>query len=144
MAFIASKTILLMEVRRMATELVWYEVIDLTSYVVKYPDYAHVPCYIRHPWNSINMSLGKYSTKEPALIRLKSWADENGLSFEKNTIPNPTYPYYEDDYSVTCECVLIIGINYDPDGNQVSFDDPKQAYMIGAQVVKKHMTLDKG
>ena len=97
----------------MATKLIWYDVIDLTSYALKYPK----DWYYRSHGNynaqeyPVNESLGKYSSEEKAIQRLKKWAEEKGLDPELMTKIEEKEPiYYEDDWAIDCIPICELGI----------------------------------
>jgi len=129
----------------MATELVWYEVIDITSYGLKYPTDWYIRCGNKPKFweNSVCESLGVYSCEEKAINRLKKFATDKGFIYEQyaKRIDN-SYPYYENDYEIDCYPLIEIGLWYD------IYDQPvekmfNRAYGTGAMVVKKVITLDK-
>lgn len=129
----------------MATELVWYEVIDLTSYGMKYPkDWFYRCGHKQKCWdNSVCESLGQYSCKAKAIARLYKWANDKGLDAQKSINYDESYPsYYENDLSITCYCLMELGKWYDINDNLTTKRED-QVYGIAAMVVKKVLELDR-
>ena len=129
----------------MTKELSWYEVIDLTSYGVKYPNDWYERCGRNRKWWDVPVSevLGKYSTEENAIKGLRKWADEKGIPFEENSEElRRMYPIFCDD-GLDCECYAIVqvGLYYDFKDNQVKRDDDLYCYSTSAIVVRKVITL---
>ena len=128
----------------MVTKLVWYEVIDLTSYGIKYPkDWCQRCGRKLRAWeNSVCESLGQYSTEDKAIVRMKKWADEKGLAFEPKLIPDGFGIYYENDLGITVQPRFEVGLWYDIYDNPTT-DVFERSYGTGATVVKKTIELDK-
>ena len=127
----------------MAKKLVWYEVIDLTSYGVKYPDDWYYRCGHLGCWeNSVCESLGLYSSKKKAVDRLRKWSDEKGFKFEPKQIPNGVGVHYLDDLTITVEPIVELSHWYDIYDNPTD-DAFKRSYGTGAMVVRKTLTLDE-
>ena len=133
----------------MAKELTWYEVIDLTSWVIKYPTdwyerngHSH---YLREA--PVFEHLGCYSSKKKAIERLKKWALDKGICYNRNSIRDlkklQSYPsYYESDLVVMCTIITEVGIWFDLH-DEPAKDVWDRVYGTGAAVVKKTMELDK-
>lgn len=130
----------------MAKELVWYEVIDTTSYAIKYPKdwYKRNGCsyYMREA--PVLENLGNYSSMRNAVKRLKKWALDKGIDFKQNVSERSEakFPYYENDFSVECYIIQEVGIWFDMHDNPTKnvYD---RFYGTGAAIVKKTMELDK-
>ena len=128
----------------MAKELVWYEVIDLTSWGIKYPKdwYARNGRrnYLREA--PVCENIGCYSSKKKAIECLKKWAFEKGIDYDQNSRLFDKLSYYENDFAITCTQIEEVGIWFD------LYDNPaKEAwnryYGTGAAIIKKTLELDK-
>lgn len=128
----------------MLNELSWYEVVDLTSFVIKYP----TDWYYKNGHN-YNMreapvceNIGRYSTEEKAIARLRKFAESKGIDFEKNSEKCDSIPYYENNYGTECVTIFEVGIWFN------IHDEPAKTlldriYGTGAMVVKKSIILDE-
>ncbi|MCR4649216.1 MAG: hypothetical protein K5776_09080 [Lachnospiraceae bacterium] len=134
----------------MATEIVWYEVIDMTSVGMKYPN----DWFKRAGYNHKNYDnpafdiLGRFSTEEKAEKCLQKWAAEKGIDYAENlyvNIINGLAEYYEQDYSVCCKIIKEVGLYYNILNEQIdritAYSDI--CYQTSAMLVKKTMILDE-
>lgn len=128
----------------MSKEIAWYEVIDLTSYGVKYPTDWYKRCgHNSKLWDTpVYESLGNYSTMEKASACLKRWAAEKGLDPNQSISLDPYILYYENDYGIVCKAIEELGIWYDIRG-EITTEKMKQCYGTAAMIVKKTLELDK-
>ena len=131
----------------MATEMVWYEVIDMTSVGIKYPNDWFIRCghdYKGHDFPAFDV-LGRFSTEDKAKKCLQKWAAEKGIDYAENLYTNIMAEYYEHDMGVCCKIVEEVGLYYDINDKQVdryiSWLDV--CYQTSAVIVKKIMTLDE-
>ena len=129
----------------MAKNLVWYEVIDLTSWGIKYPaDWYERNGRRRYMEDApVLETLGNYSSKTKAVKRLKEWSLQKGIDYESNKTKFPEKClYFENDFNVTCEQILEVGIwfNINDEPAKNVYD---RYYGTGAAIVKKTMELDK-
>lgn len=128
----------------MARKLVWYEVIDLTSYGIKYPKDWRQRCG-RNPqcWeNSVFETLGEYSSLTKAANRLKKWANEKGIKYKPKNIPKGVGVHYLNDFSITVEPCVEIGLWYDVRDN-LTDNLYERDYGTGAMIARKTIELDK-
>lgn len=129
----------------MATELVWYELVDLTSYGIKYPkDWFYRCGHKPKLWEgSVCESLGQYSSEENALSRLKKWGDDKGLDSSLIAQIDSGYGrYYENNLSIVCEPVATLGIWYNAK-DEPTTNELDRCYGTAAMVVRKTMELDR-
>lgn len=128
----------------MAKELIWYEVIDLTSAGIKYHDdwYYRFGHDLKRWDESVCESLGNYSNEEKAFECLKKWAEEKGIDLERVERFGSNIEYFESDYSITVMPILELGLWYDIH-DELTEDKIKQVYGTGAMIVKKTIELDK-
>ena len=132
----------------MAKEVTWYEVIDLTSWVIKYPK----DWYARNGRNyylkeaPVFEHLGCYSSKKKAIERLKRWALEKGIDYYENnhefSTKEPLSYYYENDFAITCTQICEIGIWFDLHDNPAK-DSWDRVYGTGAAIIKKTLKTDE-
>lgn len=128
----------------MLNELSWYEVVDLTSYVIKYPTdwfYKNGHNYSMRE-ASVFENIGRYSTEEKAIARLRKFAESKGIDFDRNSMKCNPIPYYEDEYGTECIPVFEVGIWFNMHDEQVK-NSLDRIYGTGAMVVKKSITLDE-
>ena len=128
----------------MAKELVWYEVIDLTSFGLKYHDNWYEKCGKNYKlWDvSVCETIGRYSSEEKARDCLNNWLNEKGLDSEQLDRSNYPIEYYEDSLAVTCTPITEVGLWYDV-YDEVTINRMERSYGTGAMIVKKTMTLDE-
>lgn len=129
----------------MATELVWYEVIDMTSVGIKYPNDWFTRCgriYEGKYYPAFDI-LGKFSTEEKALRCLRKWAEEKGIDFEENSYESEIAEYYEPDCDAYCKIIKDVGLYYNSEDKQVERNSLKWLYCTSAMAVKKTLTLDE-
>ena len=131
----------------MATELVWYEVLDFTSYITKYPKdwFYRNGRHIDAKYSPVLEPLGLYSTEEKAMEKLRKFAEEKGIPFDENFCKLELgYPdFYENSYNVTCFSIGEVGIWFNANDEPVKNIRDDSYYGTGAFIIKKVMTLDE-
>lgn len=113
----------------MAKQIIWYEVYDATCNGLKHPKNNY---WLNDYCNVEPELLGLYSTRENARIRLKKWADEKGIPFEKCV-----------SFHDLCTGLDVdeIGLFYSGQDDQVEWYDD-WGYAMRAYIVEKIMILD--
>ena len=129
----------------MAKEMIWYEVLDLTAYGIKYPNDWYDRCgkHLKLWEAPVCESLGVYSTQENAVNRLKKWANDKGIDYEENKYePETKWPFYEGDFIVECIPVVEVGLYFNLRDEQTT-NREGSCYSTSAMIIKKTMELDK-
>lgn len=128
----------------MAKKLVWYEVIDLTSYGIKYPEDWYYRCGNKpRIWeNSVYETLGSYSNIHKAIDCLKKWATDKGIVYKPKMIAKGIGLHYLNDFTITVEPYMELGLWYDMYDN-LTDDAFKRDYGTGAMIARKTIELDK-
>lgn len=128
----------------MSKSLVWYEVVDLTTYAVKYPKDWYERSGRKYSMReaSVLENLGNYSSMRNAVNRLRKWALDKGINYDENCSKFPDAYYYWDDSETECQCMMEVGIWYDLYDKQVT-DPFERVYGTGAMIVKKTLELNK-
>ena len=116
----------------MAKEVVWYEVYDITSNGLNDPKLN----YFIDDFCELKKSelLGRYSTKENAVARLRKWAEQKGICFEDNV-------FTKADYTLT-KIEVCVGIFYSLDDIPLKYTDD-WAYGSQSVAIQKVMLLDE-
>ena len=122
----------------MAKEFSWYEAIDVTSRGLKEPkanlwldDFCSTECSL----------IGKYSTEENGVKRLKKWAEDKGIDFEGHSSVMMNGFYWDEGIDESY-MVTIVGLFYDYHDNEVTVGD-HFGYATYAILIKKTMVLDE-
>ena len=122
----------------MAKEICWYEAIDVTSRGLKEPkqnlwldDFCSTECEL----------IGKYSSEENGIKRLKKWAEDKGIHFDEHFSVRRNHFYWDEGADVS-NLVMIVGLFYDLHDNEVTIDDDYD-YATFAVLIKKTMKLDE-
>ena len=129
----------------MTKELVWYEVIDMTSVVIKYPKDWFYKCGRNYKGDDTPAveTIGRFSTEEKALDCLQKWAEEKGLNFAENLHVNTIGELYNPSDDRYFEIIKEVGLYYDIDNNPVEYEKLDWVYSTSAMLIKYKILLDE-
>lgn len=122
----------------MAKEIAWYEVIDVTSRGLKEPE---ANLWLDDFCQSESELIGKYSTEENGIKRLKKWAEDKGIDYDEHFLVQMNHFYWDEGIDLD-HLITIVGLFYDYHDNEVTADDDFN-YATYAILIKKTMVLDE-
>ena len=114
----------------MENKFTWYEVFDETSNGLRYPENDY---WLDDYCESKGSMIGRYSTMEKAIARLKKWAEEKGIPFEENV--------HEEENPFSKSPIVHAGIYYSINDEPVKYTD-HWAYASEAIIIERCMELD--